>query len=285
MTGSASRGRCGSARSSAWRARRRSDFIAGRLRVVDDDHVPVALEALRVHRVVGLEDLPLLVGDRLRVALERVVHQLRDVEELLAAEDHLPVRVEPDVAHQRHQRVEDLRDAAAERGRADVQDALALQGLGELADLARSARGRRCACSRRATCGRGRPPEARAADPSSAAHGLALVRERPPRDLLGRSPSVTSSCCASPSRMMSSVTSSPGSSSEMIRGRSALLVDLLAVDGGDHVAAGRDLAGPGSGSCRRRLSPASSAGPPADDLARPARRCRRRGRARSASCG
>ena len=78
---------------------------------------------LRVHRVVGLEHLPLLVGDRLLVALERVVHQLGDVEELLAPEDHVPVRVEADVAHQRDQRVEDLRDAAAERGRADVQDA------------------------------------------------------------------------------------------------------------------------------------------------------------------
>ena len=110
---------------------------AGRLRVVDDDHVPVAVQALGVHRVVGVEHLPLLVGDRLLVALERVVHQLGDVEELLAAEDHVPVGVEADVAHQRHQRVEDLRDAAAERRRADVEDALALQRLGELADLAR----------------------------------------------------------------------------------------------------------------------------------------------------
>jgi hypothetical protein len=105
------------------------------LGVVDDDHVPVVIEALGVHRVVGLEDLPLLVGDRLRVALERVVHQLGDVEELLPAEDHAPVDVEADVAHERHQGVEDLRDPPAERGRADVQDALALEGCGKVADL------------------------------------------------------------------------------------------------------------------------------------------------------
>ena len=131
---------------------------AGRLRVVDDDHVPVVVEALRVHRVVGLEHLPLLVGDRLRVALQGVVHQLGDVEELLAAEDHLPVGVEADVAHQRHERVEDLRDAAAERGGAHVQHPLARERLGQLADLLDQATARRGACSRPATVDQGRRP-------------------------------------------------------------------------------------------------------------------------------
>ena len=45
------------------------------------------------------------------------------------------MRVEADVAHQWNHRVEDLRDPAAKRRRADVQDALSLQRLGELADL------------------------------------------------------------------------------------------------------------------------------------------------------
>ena len=135
---------------------------AGRLRVVDDHDVPALLEVARVHRVVALEDLPLLVRDRLLVALERVVHQLRDVEELLAPEDHVPVRVEADVAHQRHDRVEDLRDAAAERGRVDVQDALALERLRERRGSARSGPSPRCACSRPASAGRGRLPEASA---------------------------------------------------------------------------------------------------------------------------
>ena len=63
------------------------------------------------------------------------MHHLGRVEELLAAVDHVPLAVQPDVDHQRHQRVQDLRDAAAERGRRDVQDPLALQPLGALADL------------------------------------------------------------------------------------------------------------------------------------------------------
>ena len=71
----------------------------------------------------------------LRVALERVVHELRRVEELLAAVDDLPLDLEPHVAHERDQRVEDLRHAAAERRRAELHDPRALQRLGQLADL------------------------------------------------------------------------------------------------------------------------------------------------------
>jgi len=43
------------------------------------------------------------------------MHQLGDVEELLLAGDHLPVRVEADVPHQGDHRVEDLGDAATEK--------------------------------------------------------------------------------------------------------------------------------------------------------------------------
>ena len=63
------------------------------------------------------------------------MHQLGRVEELFAAVDHLPLAVQADVAHQRHERVEDLRDAAAEGGGGDVHHALALQRLGQLADF------------------------------------------------------------------------------------------------------------------------------------------------------
>jgi hypothetical protein len=62
------------------------------------------------------------------------VEELGRVEELLFAEDHVPVGVEADVAHQRHDRVEDLRDAAAEGGGADVENPLATQRLRQLAD-------------------------------------------------------------------------------------------------------------------------------------------------------
>ena len=133
---------------------------ADRLRVVDDDRVPLALQALGVDRVDLVEDLPLLVAQRLLGALQRVVEELGRVEELLLAEDHVPVGVDADVAHQRHDRVEDLRDAAAESGGADVQDALALRAARPARGSARSAPCRRCGCSRRGTSGRVRLPEA-----------------------------------------------------------------------------------------------------------------------------
>ena len=61
--------------------------------------------------------------------------QLRGVEELLAPEHHLPLRLDAHVAHQRDQRVEDLGDAAAEGGRGEVEHAQALEVLRQLADL------------------------------------------------------------------------------------------------------------------------------------------------------
>ena len=63
------------------------------------------------------------------------MHDLGGVEELLPAVDHLPLAIEPDVDHQRDERVQDLGHAAAERGRRHVQDALSLEPLGALADL------------------------------------------------------------------------------------------------------------------------------------------------------
>ena len=107
---------------------------ADRLRVVDDHRVPLAFQAVGVELVDLVEQLPLLVAQGLLGSLQRVVEELGRVEELLLAEDHVPVRVEPDVAHQRHDRVEDLRDTAPEGGGADVQDPLPLQRPGQLAD-------------------------------------------------------------------------------------------------------------------------------------------------------
>ena len=107
-----------------------------RLRVVDDHEVVVVLRELRrVLRVEAGEDRLLLRGQRARRALQAVVDRLRDVEELVLAVDDPPLDVEARVRHQRHERVVDLGDAAAERGRRDVHDALALQRLGEPLDL------------------------------------------------------------------------------------------------------------------------------------------------------
>jgi hypothetical protein len=105
------------------------------LRVVDDRDVPVAVELARVHLVVALKHLPLLGAERVGVSLERVVEPLGDVVELLAAEHHLPLGLDPDILHQRDQGVEDLRYAAAEGGRGDVHHAQALEALRQLPDL------------------------------------------------------------------------------------------------------------------------------------------------------
>ena len=51
-------------------AARRVSPQGRRLRVVHDDHVPFALQVLSVHRVVGLEHLPLRLGDLLVASLE-----------------------------------------------------------------------------------------------------------------------------------------------------------------------------------------------------------------------
>ena len=75
----------------------------------------------------------------MRVALQRVVDRLRDVEELVPAVDDPPFDVEPGVPHERDERVEDLGDATAERGRREVEHPLALERRGELLDLVHEA--------------------------------------------------------------------------------------------------------------------------------------------------
>ena len=107
----------------------------GRLGIVDDADVPPARQLAGVHLVVALPDVPLLVRQVLRVALQRVVHELGGVEELLAPVDDLPLDVEPDVAHERHEREQDLRHAAAERGGRQVQHPLPGQRRRQLPDL------------------------------------------------------------------------------------------------------------------------------------------------------
>ena len=61
--------------------------------------------------------------------------RLRDVEELVPALDDPPLDVEPRVPHERHERVQNLGHASAERGRGEVQHALAFERTGKLADL------------------------------------------------------------------------------------------------------------------------------------------------------
>ena len=102
---------------------------------MDDHEVGVVLELGRVQLLVAEEDRLVLGAQPLGRALERVVDRLRDVEELLLAADDPPLDLEARVLHERDERVVDLRDAAAEGGRREVDDALALERLREPADL------------------------------------------------------------------------------------------------------------------------------------------------------
>ena len=113
-----------------------------RLRIVDDDEVELVVERRRVERVVAAEDLLLGIRQAARVALERVVDRLRDLEELVLSENHPPFGVEAGVAHQRHERVVDLRDAAAVGGGGEMEHPLALERLRQRADLISQRRAR-----------------------------------------------------------------------------------------------------------------------------------------------
>src|SRR5262249_18035175 len=59
-------------------------------------------------------------------ALEGFVNRLRGPEDLAGARDDPPLGVQAGVSHQRDERVENLRHAAAEGRRREVQDTLAL---------------------------------------------------------------------------------------------------------------------------------------------------------------
>jgi hypothetical protein len=63
------------------------------------------------------------------------VDRLRDVPELVAALDDPPLCIEARAAHERDERVVDLRDTAAERRGRKVDDALALERLRKAKDL------------------------------------------------------------------------------------------------------------------------------------------------------
>src|SRR3954471_7084997 len=108
---------------------------ANRLRIVDDHEVVVVREVARVQLLVASEDLLVRVAQAMRVALDRVVNRLRDVEEVLGSANDPPLDLEAGVLHQRHERVVDLCDTAAERGCREVHDPLPCERRGELAYL------------------------------------------------------------------------------------------------------------------------------------------------------
>ena len=116
---------------------------AGRLWIVHDDEVVrIRVELARIQLLKAREALALLLGEPLRVALQRVVNRLRDGEELVRTADDAPLDLEARVLHERHERVLDLSDAASESGRRQLEHAGARKRLRERANLVHQAAGR-----------------------------------------------------------------------------------------------------------------------------------------------
>ena len=281
--GSASRRRCGSARSSPPPSPARAMCSAAGCGSWTMHTSQPSRQLARVHLVVLRPRRPLLLGEVLRVALQRVVHELRRVEELLAPVDHLPLDLEPDVAHERHERVEDLRDAAAERGGGEVHDAPARQRLGQLAHLLDERAADDVRVVGEALVGegdglehgrRGRYPERRALSPRP------QPRERPVAEL---DPHVAALAVAPGlHRDRRARVEQRDRAREVVR-----VVDRPAVDRGDHVAARAVAADLERRSRRRRRRAArpSSAGPSADDVLHPRALARPAGRSARAAAG
>ncbi len=117
-----------------FRALEGGDHGAG-LGVVHDDEV-VFLVAIGRVLLANREILRLhLVGDGYVHTLQGIVEKLGDGEEIGIALQEVPLRLQSDAAHQRHQRVEQFRHPASVGRAVDVRHPRALQPLREVQDL------------------------------------------------------------------------------------------------------------------------------------------------------
>ena len=217
-----------------------------------------------VQLVVAAEDLLLLGGQRPRVALEPVVDRLRDVEELVLAADDPPLDLEAGVGHERDERVVDLGDAAAERRRRQVEDALPRERLGEPPDLVHEPAGR----DRRVVA------ERLVADVDEREHGR-------------RGRSVAAGSDGQPSRSLTKRRREPRPSGPRPISNSSAIVWMIAIPSPPSVSSSPASAAAGRGrsrSPRRRRRPRSRAGRAGGrrrSRPSPRRRCRRAGRSSS----
>ena len=121
------------------RALERADQPGG-LRVVEQDDVVVVDQVDELARVllqrvlVGLARLVVERAAVAREAMELVVDPLRDLEELRVALDHRPASVDAGALRIADQREQELDDASALGGRADVPDRATVQQFARTAD-------------------------------------------------------------------------------------------------------------------------------------------------------
>ena len=101
---------------------------------MDEHDVPLLarlLEGLGRNAIVLFKDRPVFDAKLVLGALQGVVEALGDVKEGLRPEHDVPLGLEAHIPHQRHERVQDLRDPSAEARRADMQNPPPPQALPE----------------------------------------------------------------------------------------------------------------------------------------------------------
>ena len=106
-----------------------------RLWIMDHDEIKTLAQRFAGQPVVLLVDPFLGLIQTEGVALESIMGDLGAFVELLLRHDDPPLGVQADVAHQRHEGVKDLGNAAAERGGVDVEHPGSLEAFRQLPDL------------------------------------------------------------------------------------------------------------------------------------------------------
>jgi hypothetical protein len=102
--------------------------------VDEDEVVALIAEQLGVSLGVGQIGIALRLTQAALRSLKGVVHGLGGAEEVAVAADHLPLGHQAEVVLQRHDRSQELGDAAAVGGRVEMEDAGATQALGAALD-------------------------------------------------------------------------------------------------------------------------------------------------------
>src|SRR5207245_6872673 len=103
--------------------------------ILHEDEAVAHLERAEVLLGRRAEDVGVLARHAEGLAVERIVELLRHREERLAAAEHVPARIHPDLAQERDEPAQDLGHPAPDRRRVDVLDRSAAQTLAEEAQL------------------------------------------------------------------------------------------------------------------------------------------------------
>ena len=104
---------------------------ADRLWIVDHNHLFIELHTLPILLVVHQKYFLRGLGQFIAAAMQRIMKGLGNLKEVVAARDHVPTGGHFQFREQRHQTVQHLGHAAANRGGVDHLDGLTLQIAGQ----------------------------------------------------------------------------------------------------------------------------------------------------------